>query len=70
MSGSFKKGPLKEAVDSAIRGVLYRALSGANGRVALAAKSVQCHRTEFYILMKRYGVTVERTARVVQKKPD
>jgi transcriptional regulator of acetoin/glycerol metabolism len=55
---------LRHAIADAIKGVLYRALSAAQGDVRLAAKNIGTSKTFFYTLMKRYGIKLERQVRV------
>mgnify|MGYP001586068422 CR=1 FL=1 len=63
MSGTRKPGPLKDAVDSAIKSFLYRALSDSHGVVGLAAQRSGIHRTQFYDLMRKHGIKIERQVR-------
>lgn len=58
---------IRETVESAMRGLLYRALSGAQGNVTKAARSIGTTRTSFCNLMKRYGIKVERRVPPPQK---
>lgn len=70
--GARKPGLLKEAIDGAAKAVLIRALAGTSGDVAKAARNVGVHRTHFYTLMKRYGITLERQVvrvALVERKP-
>ena len=67
MSGTRKPGPLKDAVDSAIKSFLYRALSDTGGIVALAAKRSGINRTQFYDMMRKQGIKIERQVRRVVK---
>lgn len=51
---------LKEAIESAARGYLYRTLSETRGNVTKAAEIAGYSRTMFYPVLRRYGVIVGR----------
>ena len=51
---------LKEALESAARGYLYRTLSETRGNITKAAKHAGYSRQMFYKVLHRYGVIVGR----------
>jgi hypothetical protein len=51
---------LKEAIDSAVRGYLYRVLSDARGNAARAARVAGVSKQNFYRVLRRYGIVTGR----------
>lgn len=47
---------LRQVIEDAIRGEIYRQLAATNGRVAPAAKNLGYHRSALYNLIKRLGM--------------
>lgn len=58
----------REAVASAKRAYLYRALSDSGGNMAKAAKAAGVHRTTFYKLLEKHGITVEHRKYIRQSE--
>lgn len=54
---------LKEAVDSTVRGYLYRTLSDTGGDVPSAARIAGMSRQSFYRVLRRYGIYAGKMAR-------
>jgi DNA-binding NtrC family response regulator len=51
---------LKEAMDSAMRGYLYRLISETRGNGAKAAKIAGVGKPSFYRILRRYGIVTGR----------
>lgn len=59
----------RESVASAKRAYLYRTLSESGGNMARAAKVAGVHRTTFYKLLKKNGISVEHRKYIRQPAP-
>lgn len=59
----------REAMTSAKRAYLFRVLSSNGGNMAKAAREAGVHRTDFYRLLKRNGISVENRKYVRVAEP-